>query len=135
MTHEHEAAKYFGQLKEITDILGVGPEKNQFRRLASSSGNPVYQATIGARTLEVECSIETREDKRWLKLNLGAGFDLPSFSDLAYVRKAFVGYEREAFVFFPKGAATPVASFKLALWVPLEAVVSPDVCTLLRGGQ
>ena len=72
-------------------------------------------------------SFEWRGGGRWLHLSVSRRSRVPDYSDLAMVKRHFIGAELPAYQIFPKATEhRNLHDFTLHLWSPLDADPFPD---------
>lgn len=97
----------------------------QWRLVDRGGDGAAYKRVDG---LAVIASASLQQDgKRWLHVSLSRANRLPSYEDLAHVKRVFVGEDRFAVqVFAPKAQHVNLHAYCLHLWCCLDGHPLPD---------
>lgn len=82
---------------------------------------------LSANGVRVIISGQTEKDKRWLHVSLSRKGRMPTYDDIALVKKVFIGEDKKAVMVFPeKKYHVNIHSFCLHLWHCLDGDGLPE---------
>lgn len=111
----------------ILHVLPRDPEAMGFKRLPTTASTLDYEFDTGSRKkLFVYCTVTEADGVRWLLLQIGKQPGEAAFEDIAYVRRAFLGMDVPALLYYPNDpGAVPLSINRVNLWSPLDRVALP----------
>ncbi len=122
----------------LVDVTAVVPERAWLapflcdrvgwaRDLSAETGNAaVFRSRARGLFVMVSGAVEL-DSRRWIHVSVSRKDRLPSYDDLAAVKRTFIGDERRALqVFAPKSEHVNVHRFCLHLWTCLDRDGLPD---------
>lgn len=124
---DHDKGSSPGFADFIQDNLPKDPSASGFTREGGSVVSLDFRKSIGAHFLRVSCEIISRDGNRWLRLKIEKSCGPVGFSDIAFVRKAFVGSALPALIFYePDFFDQPLGDSAIYLWSPLDKALLPS---------
>ncbi len=76
--------------------------------------------------LAVIFSVEWHDNKRWMHLSASRRSRLPTYDDLVWAKKLFIGDRKAIQVFAPKAEHVNYSAYVLHLWACLDGDGLPD---------
>lgn len=111
----------------IRDQLRADPAASGFKRLSGSVISLDYEMELGKNRLRVGCRVKASDGKRWLLLQIEKHPEPPTFHDITFVRRAFLGGEVPALIYYGTyDGLQPISNSGVDLWMPIDAVWLPD---------
>ena len=82
---------------------------------------------LGKNRIRVSCHVKASDGKRWLLLQVEKHPDTPSFHDVSFVRRAFLGSKTPALIYYGTyDGQQPISNSGIDLWMPIDSVSLPD---------
>ena len=82
------------------------------------------------RNLSVILSVDNLADKEWLHVSVAHGRRMPSYDELRFVKRHFIGDDRHAILVLPDAAhEVPLTTFCLKLHVCMDGHPLPEFNT------
>lgn len=124
---DHDKGSSPGFADFIRERLPKDPVESGFRQETGSTVSLDFRKDIGAHFLRVGCEIFSRDGNRWLRLRIEKSWGPVGFSDIAFVRKAFVGSALPALISYdPDLPDQPLGDSAIYLWSPLDRALLPS---------
>lgn len=84
-------------------------------------------ADISDRLMVIITGGEELDQKRWVHVSMSRPGRLPTYDDMCWVKRAFIGDDKTAYqVFPPKAKHVNIHSYCLHLWHCVDGDVTPD---------
>ena len=121
---EKKAPKVCGLVKS----LGFqDPCEAGFKQVDGPSESLCYAFIAPGFRLNVKCDFKEKDGMRWLVLGIDRSPGLPGHQDISFVRKAFLGRDMPALLFYaPDDPTLPLSDNRINLWTPLDRIVLPN---------
>lgn len=85
-----------------------------------------YANRAARMTVIVSGAVEA-DGHRWMHVSVGRPRQMPSYEDLAFIKRVFIGPERAAIQVFPRASEhVNIHPFVLHLWMPIDHYPLPD---------